>query len=186
MKQLPRKLTSKLTLTQTEHTLTNFFPLKINFHPFVNCMHTDTSPVRPEGRKLLCHSKMWVCTNNTDKIVWFRPFLQLINTLLLFIFVYITHVHSLVDRYRDRESRNTAFKRSHSKRARISSLADVLAGPELLPLEGGVFRSGGSKYDRSSIGSTLSGNNCKENGGFSFRCNTGQRFWATFVPKVLF
>lgn len=71
-------------------------------------------------------------------------------------------MHSLVDRLRDREFRNTAFKHSYSKRARISSLADVLAGPELLPLDGGVFRSGGSKYDRSSIGSTLSGSNCKK------------------------
>lgn len=34
----------------------------------------------------------------------------------------------------------------------------------LAPLLGGVARSGGSKYDNSSIGSTtLSGNSCNEN-----------------------
>lgn len=43
--------------------------------------------------------------------------------------------------------------------AKISSLFGLL----LEPLEGGVFRSGGSKYDNNSIGSTtLSGSNCNE------------------------
>lgn len=53
----------------------------------------------------------------------------------------------------------------HSNSARMSSL--VVPTEELLPLllaplDGGVFRSGGSKYDRSSIGSTLSGNSWKD------------------------
>lgn len=51
----------------------------------------------------------------------------------------------------------------YSKSARMSSFAELFAGPALLPLDGGVLRSGGSKYDNSSIGSTLSGRSCKRN-----------------------
>lgn len=68
---------------------------------------------------------------------------------------YHTFVHSLVAftalfirpavNFRGVNIRNYFFLQIHSNSARISSLADVLLGPELLPLEGGVFRSWGSK-----------------------------------------
>jgi hypothetical protein len=49
---------------------------------------------------------------------------------------------------------------SYSKRARMSSFEGGF--PLLAPLLGGVFRSGGSRYERSSMGSTtLSGNSCE-------------------------
>jgi len=46
----------------------------------------------------------------------------------------------------------------YSKSASISSLEEGLS--LLAPLLGGVLRSGGSRYERSSIASTLSGKSC--------------------------
>lgn len=64
----------------------------------------------------------------------------------------------------------------YSKSASMSSLEEGL--PLLAPLLGGVFRSGGSRYERSSIASTtLSGN--------SFKTTNWHIYWENSLEEIL-